>query len=132
MSEPATREGHQIFTNELRRFAERTGDSRITPLIDVVDDPLRVAVRGRDGVGRGTVATALARAGVTVVDDVGTADVDVVVIAETLKPEDRAMLGSGPFRSSRPRCPKLVVLNKADLAGFAARRPDRRRRPTCR
>ena len=123
VSEPATREGHQIFTNELRQFAERTGDSRITPLIDVVDDPLRVAVRGRDGVGRGTVATALARAGVTVVDDVGTADVDVVVIAETLKPEDRAMLGSGPFRSSRPRCPKLVVLNKADLAGFAAGGP---------
>ena len=123
MSEPATREGHQIFTNELRQFAERTGDSRITPLIDVVDDPLRVAVRGRDGVGRGTVATALARAGITVVDDVATADVDVVVIAETLKPEDRAMLGSGSFRSSRPRCPTLVVLNKADLAGFAAGGP---------
>ena len=43
--------------------------------------------------GRGTVAAALDRAGITVVDDVATADVDVVVIAETLKPEDRAMLG---------------------------------------
>ena len=55
------REGHQIFTDELTRFAERTGDPRITPLIDRrIAGPLRVAVRGRDGVGRGTVATALA------------------------------------------------------------------------
>ena len=114
MSEPATREGHQIFTNELTQFAERTGDSRITALIDVVVDPLRVAVRGRAGVGRGTVAAALDRAGITVVDDVTTADVDVVVVAETLKPEDRAMLGVRPT---------LGVLNKADLAGFGAGGP---------
>ena len=114
MCETATREGHQIFTNELTRFAERSGDSRITPLIDQVAGPLRVAVRGRDGVGRGTVAAALARAGVTVVDDDTTADVDVVVVAEALKPEDRAMLRRGPT---------LVVLNKADLAGFGAGGP---------
>ena len=121
--ETATGEGHQIFTNELTRFAERTGDSRITPLIDQVACPLRVAVRGRDGVGRGTVAAALARAGVTVVDDDKAADVDVVVVAEALKPEDRAMLrGSASLRSSRAR-PTLVVLNKADLAGFGAGGP---------
>ena len=102
--ETATREGHQIFTNELTRFADRTGDSRITPLIDQVACPLRVAVRGRDWVGRGTVAAALARAGVTVVDDDKAADVDVVVVAEALKPEDRAMLHeSGSLCSSRPR-----------------------------
>ena len=114
MYETATREGHQIFTNALTRFAERTGDSRITPLIDQVACPLRVAVRGRDGAGRGTVAAALARAGVTVVADDTAADIDVVVVAETLKPEDRAMLGGGPT---------LVVLNKADLAGFGAGGP---------
>jgi hypothetical protein len=113
--EPDSREGHQIFTSELRRFAERTGDSRLLPLIDCVDGPLRVAVRGRDGVGRGTVAAALARAGIAVVDDVTTADVDVVVVAETVKPEDRAMLD--------PSGPTLVVLNKADLAGFGAGGP---------
>ncbi len=112
--ETATREGHQIFTNELTRFAERSGDSRITPLIDQVAGPLRVAVRGRDGVGRGTVAAALARAGLTVEDDDVAADVDVVVVAEALKPEDRAMLRPGPT---------LVVLNKADLAGFGAGGP---------
>ena len=112
--EAAIREGHQIFTNELRRFAEQTGERRIGALIDDVRGPLRVAVRGRDGVGRGTVAAALAGAGVTVVDGGTTADVDVVVVAEAFKPEDRAMVGAGPT---------LVVLNKADLAGFGAGGP---------
>lgn len=121
--ETATREGHQIFTDELTRFAERAGDLRITALIGEVHGPLTVAVRGRDGVGRGTVAAALAGAGVAVVDDAAGADVDVVVVAEALKPEDRAMLGPGSCRSSRPRSPALVVLNKADLAGFGAGGP---------
>ena len=97
--ETATREGHQIFTNELTRFAERTGDQRIAPLIDQIGGPLRVAVRGRDGVGRGTVAAALDGAGVLVVDGDTTADVDVVVVAEAVKPEDRAMLGRGANES---------------------------------
>jgi hypothetical protein len=110
----ATREGHQIFTTELTRLAKQAGDSRITALISQVDGPLRVVVRGRDGVGRATVAAALAGAGTSVADDTTTADVDVVVVAETLKPEDRAMLGAGPT---------LVVLNKADLAGFGAGGP---------
>ena len=112
--EAAIREGHQIFTNELTRFAERTGESRIGALIDEIRSPLRVAVRGRDGVGRGTVAAALAGAGVTVADGGTTADVDVVVVAEAFKPEDRAMLEGRPT---------LVVLNKADLAGFGAGGP---------
>lgn len=118
----ATREGHQIFTNQLTRFAERADDSRITALIDDVRGPLRVAVHGRDGVGRSTVSAALAGAGITIAHD-ETVDVDVVVVAEVLKPEDRAMLGAGASRSSRPRNPALVVLNKADLAGFAAGGP---------
>jgi hypothetical protein len=111
--ETAVREGHQIFTNELARFAEQTGDPRIIALIDEVQGPLRVAVRGRDGVGRGTVEIALVGAGITVADD-ATADVDVLVVAEALKPEDRAMLRGRPT---------LLVLNKADLAGFGAGGP---------
>jgi hypothetical protein len=121
--ETATREGHQIFTNELTRFAQRAGDSRMIALIGELHSPLRVAVRGRDGVGRTTVASALAGAGTTVTDDDTVADVRVVVVAETLKPEDRAMLDLGPSLSSHPRCPTLVVLNKADLAGFGAGGP---------
>jgi hypothetical protein len=113
--ETAIREGHQIFTNELTRFAQRAGDSRIAGLIGEVDAPLRVAVRGRDGVGLRTVASALAAAGTTVTDDDTAADVCVVVVAEALKPEDRAMLRQGR--------PTLVVLNKADLAGFGAGGP---------
>lgn len=65
--------------------------------------------------GRGTVVSALALAGVAVTPDDAAADVHVVVIAETLKPEDHAML-----RSDRPA---LVVLNKADLTGFGADGP---------
>jgi hypothetical protein len=67
-------------------------------------------------VGRRTAAAALAGAGVTVVDEVSRADVGVVVIAETLKPEDRAMLAD----AARPT---VVLLNKADLIGFGAGGP---------
>lgn len=113
MCETATREGHQIFIDELTRFAQRAGDSRLTALIGELRGPLRVAVRGRDGVGRGTVAAALGDGGLIITDDAA-ADVAVVVVAEALKPEDRAMLGP---------VPTLVVLNKADLAGFGAGGP---------
>jgi len=109
-----TREGHQIFTNELTRFARGAGDSRISAIGDELGRPLEVAVRGRDGVGRATVAAALAAAGLVIVDEGMAAEVDVVVVAEALKPEDRAMLSPGS---------SLVVLTKADLAGFGAGGP---------
>jgi hypothetical protein len=123
MSEAVIREGHQIFTDELTRFADAAGDPRITALIEEVRGPLTIGVHGRDGVGRGTVAIALADAGITVAEGDIAADVDVVVIAEALKPEDMSMLGAGRLRSSRPRSPALLVLNKADLAGFGAGGP---------
>jgi hypothetical protein len=111
--ETATREGQQIFIDELTRFAQRAGDSRLTALIGELRGPLRVAVRGRDGVGSATVAAALGDGGLIISDDAA-ADMAVVVVAEALKPEDRAMLGP---------VPTLVVLNKADLAGFGAGGP---------
>ena len=120
--ETAIMEGHRFSSTELTRFAQRAGDSRITALVEAVSGPVRVAVRGRDGVGRGTVAAALVGAGVVVADE-DDADVVVVVVAEAVKPEDRAMLRAGPSRSSRARCPTLLVLNKADLAGFGAGGP---------
>src|SRR5215210_811671 len=110
--ETAIREGHEIFTNELTRFAQRVGDARVAALSAELGGPLRVAVLGRDGVGRATVAAALADAGLIVFDD--NADVSVVVVAEALKPEDRAMLAAPA---------SLLVLNKADLAGFGAGGP---------
>jgi hypothetical protein len=73
--------------------------------------PLRVAVLGRDGVGRGTVAAALTASGVAVAPDAAAADVHVLVIAETLKPEDRALLAVADK-------PIVTVLNKADLTGL--------------
>src|SRR3954464_2702593 len=112
--ETVTREGHQIFTNELTRFARRAGDSRISAIADELASPLGAAGRGREGVGRATVAAALAATGLEILDEGAAADVDVVVVAEALKPEDQAMLSSGP---------SLVVLTKADLAGFGAGGP---------
>ncbi|MFL6085395.1 MAG: hypothetical protein ACJ74F_19820 [Mycobacterium sp.] len=83
----------------------------MTPIIRHIAAPLCVAVLGRDGVGRGTVAAALAASGMTVTADATAADVHVLVIAEALKPEDRARLAAADR-------PMLTVLNKADLAGL--------------
>ena len=113
-------EGHQIFVDALTRFAEHSNVPRLTPIIERVSAPLRIAVLGRDGVGRRAVAAALVGAGgttprargrVTVTPDAATADVHVVVIAESLKPEDRAWLAAA-------QRPTVTVLNKADLTGL--------------
>jgi hypothetical protein len=109
-------EGHQIFVDALTRFAEQSHNPRLTPIIRRLAAPLQVAVGGRDGVGRGTVAAALTAAGVTVTADPAAADVRVLVIAEALKPEDRAALANVDR-------PMLTVLNKADLTGFGAGGP---------
>ncbi|MGE2722482.1 hypothetical protein [Mycolicibacterium celeriflavum] len=96
-------------------ICEESRDPRLTSIIRRLRAPTRVAVRGRDGVGRATVTAALSSAGVEVCPG-GGADVDVLVIAEALKPEDRAFLDT----SDRPT---VVVLNKADLSGFGAAGP---------
>lgn len=102
-----------IFADALTQFAERHRTARLTPIVRRLAAPLQVAVHGRDGVGRTTVAQALASAGVAVTT--GAADLDVVVIAEALKPEDRRLITSDR--------PTVVVLNKADLAGSGAGGP---------
>jgi hypothetical protein len=109
------REGRQIFVDALTRFAEQSRNPRLTPIIRRITARPRVAVRGRDGVGRGTIAAALTAAGVAVTPDESAADVDVLVIAEALKPDDRALTFAGR--------PTVIVLNKADLTGFGAGGP---------
>jgi hypothetical protein len=104
-------EGHQIFVDTLMRFAERSRDPQLAPIIGRISAPLRIAVLGRDGVGRGTVAEALTGSGVTVTPEAAAADVHVVVIAEALKPEDRALLAAADRQV-------VTVLNKADLTGL--------------
>jgi hypothetical protein len=78
---------------------------------------LRVAVAGRRGVGRRTVAHALTLAGglsgTIVVTPSSDADLDVYVLAEVAKPEDLNAL-------SMARRPVLAVLNKADLIATTA------------
>lgn len=105
-------EGRHIFTDELMRFAERVSDPRLTAVIEHLQRPVHVAVRGRAGVGRGAVARALGSAGLVVGD--GDADVVVVVVAEAVKPEDRALLDGS--------APSLMALNKADLLRVGGRR----------
>ncbi|MGZ5392149.1 MAG: hypothetical protein ACXWD3_09975 [Mycobacterium sp.] len=95
----------------MTRFAEQSRNPRLTPIIRRAGAPVCVAVHGRSGVGRTTVSAALADAGVAVTADGATADITVLVIAETLKPEDRLTV-------SRSDMPTVVILNKADLTGF--------------
>ncbi|MGY4654610.1 hypothetical protein ACVWWN_008406 [Mycobacterium sp. URHB0021] len=112
---PELAEGLHIFVDALKRFAEQSGNPRLTPIVAGIAQPVRIAVRGRDGVGRATVAAALAAAGVPVTTDVSAADVEVVVIAEALKPED--------VTSAPADRPVVMVLNKADLVGLGADGP---------
>lgn len=116
---PSHQEGRQIFADELTRFADRDGDARLARIGAQVSAPLGVRVCGRRGTGVGTVATALAAAGLVIADPAdpsdpaAPADVTVVVIAEVLKPEDKDLIAE----LTRAGRPTLVVLNKADLAG---------------
>jgi hypothetical protein len=106
--------GTQVFVDELTRFAAGCGDPRVRAIAEKAAAPLRAAVHGRAGVGRGTVARALARAGttagITVPPSGDEADIVVRVIAEVVKPEDRAAIATAG-------APVLTVLNKADLLG---------------
>ncbi|PIB77295.1 hypothetical protein CQY22_002580 [Mycolicibacterium brumae] len=78
--------------------------SRLAQIERELRAPLRVAVDGRAGVGRATVAQALAAGDLEVV--AGDAELRVRVLAEVVKPEDRA-----------DAAPDLLVWNKADLSG---------------
>jgi hypothetical protein len=77
-----------------------------------------VAVTGRRGVGRSTVARALTCVGLAVTPPAD-ADVNVHVLADAVKPEDRAAIEAAER-------PVLAVLNKADLIATTApgRHPD--------
>lgn len=117
-----TGQGYRLFLDELTRLAGRTGDQRVQPIAARVAQPLRVAVRGRPGAGCRTVARALTGAGLSVASSAvpaGVADVQVYVLAEALKPEDRDAIAA--VRDARR--PLVVVLNKADLSGFGGAGP---------
>lgn len=111
-------QGHQIFVDELARFATSSADQRVVAIAQRAAEPLRVAVRGRPGVGCRTVARALQGAGsssgMTVTPQARAADSDVdlvvYVTVEVVKPEDREAIAA-------TRRPVVAVLNKADLAG---------------
>ncbi|MEO9203835.1 MAG: hypothetical protein ABI253_15880 [Mycobacterium sp.] len=105
--------GHQLFSDELTLLAAQISDPRLSEIAVRLIQPLRVAVDGRRGVGRGTVAAALAGAGVSIAAPGAPADATVYVVAEAVKPEDCAALAAVAAAGR----PVLVVLNKADLSG---------------
>jgi hypothetical protein len=102
-----------IFVDELERFAADVRDPRCAAIAERLATPLRVAVSGRTGVGRSTVARALAHAETLTVTTTSDAELDVYVIAEVVKPEDRTAIGA----AGRPA---LTVLTKADLIAATA------------
>jgi hypothetical protein len=97
------------FPEHLTRFAETASMPQLSPITARLRRPVGVAVVGRAGVGRDTVAAALRDHGVAVTAGTAAAEVRVLVIAEALKPEERAMAATDR--------PTLIVLNKADLTG---------------
>lgn len=113
---------HRLFADELTRLAAEISDPRPALIAEAVTAPLQVVVCGRRGVGRRTVAAALAGAGVSVIRTpgpdmaAGDADAAVYVVAEAVKPEDPKNVAA--LAAARRR-PVLVVLNKADLSGRA-------------
>lgn len=100
----------------LARIAAEVDGQGLADLVESLQTPLRVGVHGRSGAGCRTVARVLRRAGVSLAGQGAAAEVHVQVVAETLKPEDRAFLGASAG-------PRVVVLNKADVAGFGGRGP---------
>lgn len=105
-------DGRRAFAAELDGFGEAGSIGQLTQVSARMMRPIRIAVDGRPGVGRRTVARALGVRGVPVVD--AGAEVRVLVIAETLKPEDRAELAASEL-------PVLVVANKADVCSPGVR-----------
>ena len=95
-------------------------DSGLERLRADVSAPVRVAVTGRAGAGRGTVRQALRAAwrgaDLVLADPGEDADVSVYVFVETLTPDDVAQLVS-------PDRPSVAVLNKADLTSFRGEGP---------
>lgn len=99
---------------ELSAHADVTGRSALRPVIDELSRPIRVRTVGRPGVGRRTLTAALHDAGLAVVQT--RSDIEVLVIAETAKPEDCRI-------SAAADGPIVIALNKADVLGAAL--PDR-------
>ncbi len=98
-----------MFVDALRGFATEVADPRVGAVAERMAAPVRVAVCGRRGVGRRTVARALESRGVAVWPH-QVADLVVYVVAEVAKPEDTAAVAA----SSQP---VVVVHNKTDLTG---------------
>lgn len=120
-----------IFFDVLAEFAAQARNRDAAAIEARFRDAPAVAVLGRCGVGRGAVAAALADSGVSLAADAAHAEVCVLVVAESIKPEERAQLRPVASASGSPVA-TMVVLNKADLTGASSGGPlaDAQRRAT--
>lgn len=109
--------GSRDFAGLLGRCAAELADPRVAAIAAWLAAPLQVAVAGRRGAGRRTVARALecAETAITSQQQADLADVVVYVVVEVVKPEDSAAVAA--LRGSGR--PVLVVANKSDLTGCA-------------
>ena len=109
-----TRQRYDIFAEAIAALAADCGDPRLGVIARRAIAPLSVCVRGRAGVGRGSVERALTAAGLSGIVPAGSpVDIDLHVVAEVVKPEDCAAVAAST-------APSIVVLNKSDLSGFGA------------
>ncbi len=104
------------LVDRMAALSARVADPAVTRLVHRLGTPVRVGIAGRPGCGRRTVERAVRAAGVDVAGPGERADVDVHVLAETVKPEDSDALAD-------VKRPTVVVLTKADLAGFGGDGP---------
>lgn len=116
-SEPGVPDaGYAELAARLEQLCQRLPEARgVQRSVDDLHGPLRVAVAGRFGTGRDTLARALRRCfGVTPIgpgDDATDADAWLHVVAGWPRPDDRAAIERLDPRRS------LVILGKADTLG---------------
>jgi hypothetical protein len=120
--------GLAIIGDGALRLAAGADEPRLHAVAERLRRAVTVAVSGRGGVGVSTVAAVLSHSVLShVVGPLGgaeAADVQVLVLAEVAKPEDVAVIVAD-------ECPRVVVVNKADLSGFTGGGPMATARRRC-
>lgn len=115
-------QGQRRLVEAMTHFAGDSSVALVKRGITALDAPLRVAVHGLPGVGGSAVSAVLGALGFEVTER--PADVEVRVVAEVVKPEDLRAITAAPG-------PVLLLLTKADLAGFGPGGPVETARRRC-
>ena len=117
-----TGQGQRRLIDAMASFADDAARALMIRAGVSLDAPLRVTVHGLPGVGSSAVSAALTALGFEVTGQ--HADIEVRVVAEVVKPEDRRAVSAAAG-------PVLLVLTKADLSGFGPGGPVETARRRC-